>query len=146
MPARTSPSFARLAPPPTPAEAVARKIAVWLIRLVVAAVVLMIAVHFWIEQASGWGKLGRFAAALGFGFVTVPAWMLAVAIGQCIADLRLRLVLHPFLTVALLLLFAVVVSSVAFGETGEMLWRDLGPFAALLTVATVADAAVGFLL
>lgn len=124
----------------------ARKIAVWLVRLLIAAVVLMMGVSVWIEQASGWGKLGRFAAAIGFATIAIPAWLVAIAIGQRIADFRLRLALHPLLTVLLFALFAVVVFSVAFDDTWESLWSDLGPFAVLLTVAVAVDAVVGFLL
>lgn len=124
----------------------ARKIAVWLIRLVVAAAVYGVAADIWIEQASGWDKLGRFGAAIGFAAISVPSWLLAILIGLRITDHRLRLALHPLLAVLWFLLLSVVTVRWGFDTPWETLWRDLGPFAAVLMLAMVAEAAVGLVL
>jgi hypothetical protein len=124
----------------------AKKFATWFIRFAVAAAIYATTSFVWINTAYGWDRLGVFVASIGFGLLAALAWAVAIAVGLWIANASIRLLIHPVLTVLLLVIFSGVVIIGFMDTTWEVLWDELRPFALLAAAATVADAAAGFVL
>ena len=122
------------------------KLASWSIRLVVATGVYAIVAYFWFEQARGWDRLGVLVSGMVFGCAALAAWFMAIALAQFVGNATVRLVLHPLLTVVLLLALSAIFVGGFMGMTWDALWRDLRPFALLVAGASAADAAIGLLL
>ena len=124
----------------------AKKFATWFIRFAVAAAIYATTSIVWINSAQGWDRLSMFTASIGFGFLAVLAWAVAIAVGHSIAKASIRLLIHPVLTVLLLVIFSCVVMGGFTDTPWDLLWRELWPFALLTATSTVADAAAGFVL
>ncbi len=124
----------------------ARRIATWLIRFAVMAVVYVVLARVVIDNAQGWEGLGRLGAAIGFGINIAVVWAVAIGIGLFIPSVAVRFSVHPVLMMLLCLALHIVVAGWIIGTTVEFLWRDLEPFAPLIVGVIILDTIVGFLL
>jgi hypothetical protein len=120
--------------------------AVLALRFGVAALLYIATAVVWVSNSSGWQSIGVFGAAVVVGFMAVPAWIGAAALGRLIANEYLRVVLHPVLIVLLVVALVLVIGVMIMQTTFESFWRDTWPFAALLAVIALVDASIGFLL
>ena len=115
------------------------------LRMVLATIIYLATVSYWVSNTQGWESFGIFAASIVFGPFAALSLLLSMLVARCIANRWTRLVAHPPVTVAMFAVLTYVIVG-AFAGMSNDLARDMIPFTGLLAVVAGIDTFVGHML
>ena len=115
------------------------------LRLVLAGIIYLGTVSYWVTSTRGWESLGIFAASIVFGFFAAGSLLISMIVARRVANRWIRLLVHPTIALALFAALSYVIVGTVMGMPNDV-GRDMISFTGLLAVIAVIDTLAGHML